>query len=150
RPEYDSLARNPPPTPTLPHKGGGGGFRTGGVVFGWQPLSRVADALRSRLTLFALGLRFSLAAFALVDGFLRDYFVHEDVVFGGRNGVEELAFEGKGDERGVEAGVLEELVVVALAMAHASASAVEGDAGDHDDVERGDVDDLGRQAAQLG
>ena len=53
---------------------------------------------------------------------------------------EKLALEGQRDERGFGPDAAEEFVVVARAVAQAAAVAVEGYAGDHDQIDLGDVD----------
>src|SRR5262249_4436877 len=84
-----------------------------------------------------------------VDRRLRNDAVHEDVVRGDRDFREELAIERQRHERRIRAGVLQQLVVIPLAVTHPGAAAVEGDPGDHHDIQLLRPDLFLREQAQL-
>lgn len=67
--------------------------------------------------------------------------VHGDVVGFQRDGGEELPLEGEGDADGIGAATGEETIVPAPAEADAAAEAVEGEAGNEDGVNGGEVDE---------
>ena len=54
--------------------------------------------------------------------------------------VDDLEIEGNGDALGATSGIRKKAIVVATAAAEACAVAGEGEAGDKNDVERGDVE----------
>src|SRR5262245_59033691 len=80
------------------------------------------------------------SAAADVRRFFGNHLVHEDVVLRRRNLVEHLALERQRNQWRVRASVLEQLVVVALAVSGASSASVKRDAWDHDQIELVDGD----------
>src|SRR5690349_10171205 len=71
-----------------------------------------------------------LPSLPLVDCLLRDDLIHENIMIRRRNLREHLALERQCHQRRIRPGVLQELVVVALAMAHTRPCAIERHAGD--------------------
>jgi hypothetical protein len=89
------------------------------------------------------------SAKSLIDVIFGDQAIHEDIVVSDRYFFKQLAFEGECDQWGIEACVLQKLVVVAFAVAHAGTATIKGDSWNHNQIQFLYVDLLFGQAPQF-
>ena len=75
------------------------------------------------------------ATAAVVNMVFSNQLVHVDIVVGHRNLIEQLALERQSHEWCIFSSVLQQFVVVSFAMSHATASTIEADARNHDQIQ---------------